>query len=272
MTQDEIDFFATGGPTTDIDRYAEQIAALPADAAALGEVVRGLLIHNWTAEMSGISSSPERDGMRTFGAGPTIGRILALDGVALDQPRSAAERLIGYCYHFALVHCAFLRAKGVPARTRCGFADYLVDGKWIDHWVVEHWDGDAWRLNDPQIGLDRLSHDDFRDGVRAWRMCRAGEAEPFDHGNGDLWGWDELRGSLVNDVGALNKVEVGNWDWCGFLRVDPLDQPHAAVDARLDAIAALVGPDGSLAALHAEFARAPELRPPDDFLRNATSG
>jgi hypothetical protein len=80
-----------------------------------GALVRGVLIHNWTAEMKGIASSPVRDGMRIFGAGPVIDRILEIDPAPLDKQRPNEERLIGYCYHFALVHCALLRAKGVPS-------------------------------------------------------------------------------------------------------------------------------------------------------------
>lgn len=266
----EADYFATSGPTSDIDAHADRLAALPAEPAALGQIVRGLLMHNWTAEVSGITSSPERDGMRTFGAGPTIERIIDLDGSPLDQARPPEERLIGYCYHFALVHCALLRANGVPSRTRCGFANYLADGKWTDHWVVEYSNGTEWSLIDPQIGLDHLSHDDFRDGVRAWQLCRAGDADPFDHGIGDLWGWDELRGSLVNDLGSLNKIEIGDWDWCELLQVEPLDQPHADVDTHLDGVCALAAPGRPLADLHAAFDRDKSIRPPDEIIRGAS--
>lgn len=266
----ETEYFATFGPTTDVGEHMDLITLLPTDPAALGEIVRGILIHNFTAETTGITSSPERDGMRTFGAGPTIGRIVELDDAPLEQPRLPEERLIGYCYHFALIHCALLRAKGVPSRTRCGFANYLADGKWTDHWVTEYWDGNRWCLNDPQIGLDQLSHDDFRDGVRAWQLCRAGEADPFAHGIGDLWGWDELRGSLVNDLGSLNKIEIGDWDWCEPLRVEPLDQPEPAVDAHLDSFATLAEHGWSLTELHAAFSGDETVRPPDEVVRRAS--
>ncbi|MGH1488168.1 MAG: transglutaminase-like domain-containing protein [Acidimicrobiales bacterium] len=265
----QLEYFARYGRTTDITHHAELVAGLPSDPAAAGEVVRGLLIHNWTAAMNGIETSPERDGMRTFGAAPTLHRILSLDPSPLDQRRSEEERLIGYCYHFAVLHCAFLRAAGVPSRTRCGFANYLDDGKWIDHWVVEYWDENQWRLNDPQIGLDELSHDDFRDGVRAWQLCRAGGADAADHGNGELWGWDELRGSLVNDLGALNKLEIGDWDWCQPLKVDPLDQPHPQIDAQLDVFAGLADRGQPIKELHAAFNSDSEIRPPEPIIERA---
>lgn len=184
--------------------------------------------------------------MRTFGAGPTISRIAALDDAPLEHPRLPEERLIGYCYHFALIHCALLRARGVPSRTRCGFANYLADGKWTDHWVTEYWDGNRWCLNDPQIGLDQLSHDDFRDGVRAWKLCRSGEADPLAHGIGDLWDWDEP------------------------LRVEPLDQPAPAVDAHLDSVAILAERGPSLTELHAAFENDEMVRPPDEVVRRAS--
>lgn len=268
-SESDLEFFASPGPTTEIGRHGERFTALSSEPAVLGAIVRGLLVHNYTAEMNGIASSPERDGMRTFGAGPTLDRVLALDPAPLDQPRPEPQRLIGFCYHFALLHCAMLRAKGVPSRTRCGFANYLIGGKWTDHWVVEYWDGDRWRLNDPQIGLDELSHDDFRDGVRAWQLSRSGDADPADHGNGELWGWDELRGSLVNDIGSLNKVEIGDWDWCELLQVEPLDQPNDDVDTRLDAVADLAAPGQPLTDLNAAFLADGAIRPPDALVEAA---
>lgn len=264
----DVEFFASYGPTTDLTHHADALAVLPSDPAAVGESVRGLLIHNWTASMKGIESSPDRDAMGTFGAAKTLARVLALDQAPLDQQRPEEERLIGFCYHFALLHCAFLRASGVPSRTRCGFARYLDDGKWIDHWVTEYWDGNQWRLNDPQIGLDDLSYDDFHDGVRAWKLCRSGGAVAANHGNGVLWGWDELRGSLVNDLGALNKLEIGDWDWCEPLQVDPLDQPSPEVDSRLDVFADLAS-RGTLRELNAAFKEDNEIHPPDSIVRAA---
>ncbi|MEO6158019.1 MAG: transglutaminase-like domain-containing protein, partial [Ilumatobacteraceae bacterium] len=119
---------------------------------ALGKVVRGVIIHNWMAAIRGIESTPECDAMQITGAAPLIEHILEIDSDPIDVKRPAERRMIGFCYHFAVLHCALLRAKGVAARTRCGFASYFDKGKWVDHWVVEYWDGDRWHLHDPQIG------------------------------------------------------------------------------------------------------------------------
>jgi hypothetical protein len=171
--------------------------------------------------------------------------------------------MVGFCYHFALLHCALLRATGTPARIRCGFAAYFEAQRWIDHWVVEYWDDDDWRLTDPQIGRSDLTSDDFQDGLSAWAQCRSG-ASPALYGNGELWGWDELRGSLINDVAALSKVEVSGWYWCDRLKVEPLDQPHDELDTSLDALSRLAATAESPETIKECFDLYPELQPPAD--------
>jgi hypothetical protein len=44
------------------------------------------------------------------------------------------RKAVGQRRDFALMMCAFLRAKGTAARVRCGFASYFGEG-WEDHWV-----------------------------------------------------------------------------------------------------------------------------------------
>lgn len=133
----ELELFATPGPTTDMARHVDLVAELPSDPTALGKIVRGVVLHDWMATVRGIELTPERNGMHLIGAAPTIDRILEIDPDPLDVTRPVEHRMIGFCYHFALLHCALLRAKGVASRTRCGFAGYFEAGKWIDHWVVE---------------------------------------------------------------------------------------------------------------------------------------
>jgi hypothetical protein len=130
--------------------------------------------------------------------------------------------------------------------------------------VVEYWDGDGWRLTDPQVGRADLARDDFQDGLTAWTQCRGGSSTPAVYGIGDVWGWDELRGTLINDVAALNKVEVPGWYWCDRIKVDPLDQPHDELDASLDALSRLAGAAESVGAIQKCFDLYPDLQPPAD--------
>lgn len=259
------DFYRRPSRTSSLGRHGDLVAGLPADPEALGAIVRGLLIHNYIVETRGPSMPPERMAhMRTVGAEAILDNVLGLDTGSLDAERPPERRMVGFCYHFALLHCALLRATGTPARIRCGFASYFVPERWIDHWVTEYWDGDSWQLTDPQIGRSGLTRDDFQDGSAGWDQCRAGASAPARYGNGELWGWDELRGSLINDVAALNKVEVSGWYWCDRLRVDPLDQPHDELDASLDILARRAAAADSVAAIRECFDQYPELQPPVD--------
>jgi hypothetical protein len=256
-------FYRQPGPTSDPGRHRELVLDLPAGAKTLSTIVRGLLVHNFAAKIRGLPLSAERmSHMQTVGAEAILGNVISLDPSPLGLKRPAERRMVGFCYHFALLHCALLRATGTPARARCGFAGYFEAGRWIDHWVVEYWDGDGWRLTDPQIGRDDLTLDDFHDGLTAWNQCRGRASRPASHGNGELWGWDELRGSLINDVAALNKVEVSGWYWCDRIKVDPLDQPHDELDASLDLLRRRAATAGSAEAIQECFDLYPELQPP----------
>jgi hypothetical protein len=260
-----IDFYRRPSPTSDLGLHRELVCDLPADAEALATIVRGLLIHNFVAKSRGLQFSADRmSHMETVGAEAILDNVLSLDPSPLDAKRPAERRMVGFCYHFALLHCALLRATGTPARVRCGFAGYFEERRWIDHWVVEYWDGDSWRLTDPQIGRSDLTRDAFQNGITGWNQCRDGASMPALYGNGELWGWDELRGSLINDVAALNKVEVPGWYWCDRIKVDPLDQPHDELDASLDILSRLAATAESVDAIKKCFDLYPELQPPAD--------
>jgi hypothetical protein len=258
-------FYRQPSPTSDLGRHVGLSLGLPADPEELGSIVRGLLVHNSTVEVHGLPLPAGRmSHMQTVGAEAIVDNVLSLDPALLGVERPVERRMVGFCYHFALLHCALLRATGTPARIRCGFASYLAAQRWIDHWVVEYRDDEGWRLTDPQVGRSDLGGDDFQDALTAWNQCRGGASLPAMYGNGELWGWDELRGSLINDVAALSKVEVSGWYWCDRLKVEPLDQPHDELDPSLDILSRLAAAAESAEAIRECFGLYPELQPPAD--------
>ena len=179
LMSDITDFYRRPSLTSDLGRHRELVPRLPTGAGALGTIVRGLLIHNVAAKIRGLPLPAERmSHMQSVGAEAILDNIISLDPGPLGIKRPAGRRMVGFCYHFALLHCALLRATGTPARARCGFAGYFEARRWIDHWVVEYWDGDGWRLTDPQIGRGDLTPDDFHDGLTAWNQLRLSRAIP----------------------------------------------------------------------------------------------
>lgn len=90
--------------------------------------------------------------------------------------------------------------------------------------IAEYWDTDEnrWRLVDPdvldltvkendlQFNVCDVPRDQFLVAGKAWQMCRAGEADPDKFGIEDLRGLWFVRGDLVLDLAAQNKVECCN--------------------------------------------------------------
>jgi len=138
----------------DAAAQAGRLRGLPTDVAALARVVQGLLMHLHVAPSYGLEHTPQQQAQAHLrSAGDILGCIVAQDARDLTEPRPAAERVVGVCRHFTLLHVALLRAHGIAARARCGFATYFEKGMFLDHWVTEYRDvaRDRWVLVDPQL-------------------------------------------------------------------------------------------------------------------------
>lgn len=254
-------FFTSHGPISDPGPRASLLDDLPGDIASLVEVVQGLMIHVFWADQYGVALDEARAAeVQLRALGKQLARIVELDARPLAVPREPAARLAGNCRDFATLLTAILRHQGVPARARCGFGRYFLPDHYEDHWVAEYWDAaqarwvfvdaqlDALQRDKLAVSFDPLDvpRDQFVTGGRAWAMCRAGEVAPERFGIHDLHGLWFIRGDLVRDVAALNKMEMLPWDSWGI--ADRSDEALTADDmAALDEMAALSG--GDVAAL-----------------------
>jgi hypothetical protein len=52
----------------------------------------------------------------------------------------------------------------------------------------------------------------YLSGAEAWQRCRTGDADPMLFGVPGIWGAGIIRGNVVRDLAALNKVELLPWD------------------------------------------------------------
>jgi hypothetical protein len=228
-----LEFYACPSAMTAVGRHTALVEELPGDIDGLARVTQGLIVYDAVAsEFYGCELSEER--RRAIHIRPVeevLDGILALDPRPLSAARPPDRRLAGRCHHYTRLLVAVLRAKGVPARVRCGFAAYFNPGSFEDHMVFERWSAgeQRWVLVDPQldevfrerlkIGHDHLDvpRDQFIVAAEAWERCRSGAAYParFGIGFAQLYGLWFVAGSLVHDVAAPNKVEVLPWDVWG---------------------------------------------------------
>jgi Transglutaminase-like superfamily len=148
---------------TDAGADAGAFGELPSDIASLVRIVQGLLLHEHLIPAYGLELPDERRRESQIRRVELMLRsLLARDGKPLSMARPVGERLVGVCRHFTVLLVSMLRAKGVPARARCGFGGYFVPGRCEDHWVCEYWNSgrQQWILVDAQI--DAVQKDMFK--------------------------------------------------------------------------------------------------------------
>jgi hypothetical protein len=261
------------GVMTAAGKYASLLDGLPGDAAGVARVVQGLLIHEFWADAYGVTLPEEdRDRVNLRRVEQVLEAVAGRDDRPLDQAREPGRRIATNCRGFSVLAVALFRARGVPARARCGFGAYFKPGWFEDHWVAEYFDGGRWKLVDAQIdelqrdrlgiGFDRtdVPRDQFVIAGDAWSRTRAGRADPDRFGltvldEAGAW-W--IAANLMRDAAALDNVELLPWDLWGAM-----PEPADTVDVDLfdELAAATAGPD--MTAVR-RLLTDPRLRVPDE--------
>ena len=211
----ELKYYSEPGELTDLKDFQDFTEWLSPEPRVVFQVAQGLVIHDMWIERYGVKAKASQKSAK---CSPSVKDILAqasaLKSMSLALPRSPDERVIGCCREFALLATALFRAKGRPARARCGFALYLAyPGFYEDHWVCEYHDGKNWIAIDPQIdpfqqssfqnyantqkNIDseykkmlltlnplNVSSKHFIDAGTAWKLYRTGKVEPDKFGIG----------------------------------------------------------------------------------------
>lgn len=226
-TLDPIDFYTQQGQISNPSPYSNWFDDLPTDLAGIIQIIQGVMLHLHWAERYGVSlekSRQEEANLRTVR--DRLAKIFELQDTPLNQPRSPLTKTVGTCRDFTLLLTAILRHKGIPARARAGFGTYFTPKRFEDHWVCEYWHpGDErWAMVDPQlddlqcevlaIDFDPLDmpREKFVTGGVAWLRCQNNGADPDLFGIFNLHGLDFIKGNVILDFLALNKIELLPWD------------------------------------------------------------
>ncbi|RJL31780.1 transglutaminase domain-containing protein [Bailinhaonella thermotolerans] len=292
--------YAAHSPYTDPGPHARLLDALPDTLPELTEVVRNVIVH-YTG--SGLTFTAERLAEID---NRWVERILDTDqsrfGVPLAEPRPLADRVAGCCRDYTLLTVAALRQRGVPARSRIGFAPYMSAGFVYDHVVAEYWTGDRWALADAQLDpaapwpfdpLDiprqkgPLTKAAFTTAAGAWTAYRRGEIDPGVYGvaPGSPYTGPRFIGHYVLlELAHRRRDELLLWDTWGEDGTPGDASPEGALpedalaDLHLtDEIAALLlsadeGDDQAEETLAARYRTDPRLNPGDHVLCLSPSG
>jgi hypothetical protein len=263
------DHYTAQDVLTDPGPHARRLDELPATLPELHAAINGLLLHVWKARAyhPHLFTPPPRE---VFVRHTTrlLDHILKLDPAPLNVARPVERRAVVDCRHFAVLLCAVLRRRGIPARPRCGFASYLSDGVLTDHWICEFWDHEQgrWVMED----ADKERHDvpvaEFLTGSRAWQLCRQTPslAEQLGYSAKQRGAW-VARANLIRDVASLNGFPSVSGDIWGLGQIAEADVTPADLET-LDSLAGLVACASDapgLDALRTMYEATPGLRAPD---------
>jgi hypothetical protein len=141
VVTDLLESYRIPGEQTDLAGMAARCGQLGSDPGALFGVVQGLVLHEYAFRRSGLAIAPDQLADWDVSAGQVLEQALRLDPAPLTEQRPPERRVAGQCFHSAVLYCALLRNRRLPARARCGFGSYLQPGAWVSHWVTERWDG-----------------------------------------------------------------------------------------------------------------------------------
>ncbi|KZX67766.1 hypothetical protein A3712_15790 [Vibrio sp. HI00D65] len=212
---------------TELTNDLLDIRKISDDIAGICKFVQGNLIHSYWLEHYGVEADPlnKLTEMQTRYAKDLVTLAMSKSGEPSHVFKKPNHRVISICRDFSLLVCAVLRAKGIPARLRSGFATYLAQNHFEDHWVCEYWNKEkGWIAVDAQLDdIHRqvlnfefdpcdVPSSSFILAGRAWKLCRQNAESDENFGFGDFKGLAFIKGSLIRDLYALSKFEMHTWD------------------------------------------------------------
>jgi hypothetical protein len=267
--------YSTAGRLTELAGSDPLVLGVDGGPVEICWPVHSLVIQPDEAKAIGLPADRFEESQRRP-AGGLVARLLEMDPAPLTIAREPERRVVGTCRHFAVLACALLRHRRISSRVRCGFATYFQPGKGLDHWIVEYYDPHAnrWVRVDPEVlGQSVVEHpedlrsDEFLSGGEAWAAFRRGGIDASSYGvyGSENWGPGEIRGNLVKDLAALNKVEMLPWDEWGRMTEAYEGKTGDDYDELLDSAAAACAVEDCIAM--SELYALPELLVPERLIR-----
>lgn len=215
---------------SDPGAHHARLSELPPDPAAIADALEEFMIHHAVARQIGfpVPAYAEDDRSLRYSA-RLLDALIQRDARPLSIHRDLPDYLYVTCRDFDLLAITTLRAQGIPARLRAGFASYFNKGYWEDHYICEYQrDGES-RALDAQLGrraregmrvtfdIANVPASGWRSAASIWHAVRRGEIDAAACGltyadiKGEWW----IASSVIRDAATLAGIECLPWDYWG---------------------------------------------------------
>lgn len=180
MDKKILEFYKQTSPYTDLGYYKEFAKSLPNDIEELCLLQRMQIIHPvafrdkeirnksecFWGDMTKVPITRLRFEDDIFPTAQSVLAELLRKNPNYNINREAKDKVHVTCRSQAIILASILKAKGIPARVRSGFAEYIkYDGIYYDHWITEYYDEkeERWKLVDADEYLEDTIEFDVND-------------------------------------------------------------------------------------------------------------
>lgn len=240
MKDEILDFYLKTSVYTNYYPFEDYYKSLPDNVEELSKLLHHQVIHRSELIRSYLNEASRYDNERELKkikeeypwyrnrcdddillTAPAItAELFRQDSRGFVMGREVKDRVVITCRYVSILLASILKAKGIPARCRSGYADYFLKerGKvYYDHWIVQYYDSETKRWvnvdadNDYKVNFKQwdFSDEEFKWIARVWLDVRSGKdsCENYIHGS-SLNGLNNLAYALFFDFHALMNDEI----------------------------------------------------------------
>lgn len=174
-----LDFYKKTSPYTELGLYKDFAKSLPDDIKELCLLQRNQIIHpfdlnneemrndknSFYGDMTKVNKTRLSYENDLFPTAQSIFAELLRRNANYSKDRDIKDKVHVCCREQAILLASILKAKGIPARVRSGFAKYVntTNQKAGDHWITEYYNDELkrWTLVDADMQFDENTLNEF---------------------------------------------------------------------------------------------------------------
>lgn len=213
MKEHILEHYRKTGTFTYAGAYKGYFQSLPDDIALLGRLICSQVIHRVTLKEGNTNANGallygdmnrypwyrmrcEDDVLLTAPA--LTAELFRMDERGFVRDRQVENKIVVTCRYVSVLMSAILKAKGIPARCRAGFAPYFKEGVSMDHWINQYY-------NEKEKRWVTFDADGF-----------------YEEGGMPLYQYDMPEGSFDWAAGAYLAVRRGETDGRQYVYADEM--------------------------------------------------